>query len=267
MISCVLTLFVKMTLKQSTLFSFLALLVVSIQSASLISEKKSFVSKYSLELAEGGKTFKEEILIDITKGTETFHVSTTSPNESAGDILYDFKRQVTLIHLSAEKTCYMASSVDKTPTPAVLKEALETQTSGTGEGLPTTSTEIQMKVVGLLDDRSVLSNEMEDMCANLPIYVVVRGAMNPNDKEADVESDEDVDEVVDEEARDFPEIPNLYHIPDAGEKRRIRRGLRKWLCKLVCKWVTRKICTHVFENGSWKKVCHYIGEKICDRVC
>ena len=35
-------------------------------------------------------------------------------------------QQVTLIHLSAEKTCYMASSVDKTPTPAVLKEALET---------------------------------------------------------------------------------------------------------------------------------------------
>ena len=162
-------------------------------------------------------------------------------------------QQVTLIHLSAEKTCYMASSVDKTPTPAVLKEALETvseiellphlgsfivslamfwrvwflilitffslyqQTPRTGEDLPTTSTEIQMKVVGLLDDRSVLSTEMEDMCTNLPIYVVVRRAMNPNGKEADMEPDEDVDEVVDEEARDFPEMPNLYHIPDAGE--------------------------------------------------
>ena len=79
-----------------------------------------------------------------------------------------------------------------------------------------------MKVVGLLDDRSVLSNEMEDMCANLPIYVVVRGAMNPNDKEADVESDEDVDEVVDEEARNFPEIPNLYHTPDARKSYLIR---------------------------------------------
>ena len=81
------------------------------------------------------------------------------------------------------------------------------QTPGTqGEDLPTTSTEIQMKVVGLLDDRSVLSTETVDLCANLPIYVVVRSAMNPNDKQADVESDEDVDELVDEEARDFPEI-------------------------------------------------------------
>ena len=35
-------------------------------------------------------------------------------------------QQVTMIHLPAEKACYMANSVDKTPTPAVLKEALET---------------------------------------------------------------------------------------------------------------------------------------------
>ena len=72
-----------------------------------------------------------------------------------------------------------------------------------------------MKVVGLLDDGSVLSTEMGDMCANLPIYVIVRRAINPNDKEADVESDEDVDELIEEEARDFPEITDLYDIPNA----------------------------------------------------
>ena len=69
--------------------------------------------------------------------------------------------------------------------------------------------------MGLLDDGSVLSIEMGDMCANLPIYVIVRRAINPNDKEADVESDEDVDELIDEEARDFPEITDLYDIPNA----------------------------------------------------
>ena len=36
-----------------------------------------------------------------------------------------FMQQVTMIHLPAEKACYMASSGDKTPTPAVLKKALE----------------------------------------------------------------------------------------------------------------------------------------------
>ena len=69
------------------------------------------------------------------------------------------------------------------------------QTSGTGEDLPTTSTKIQMKVVGLLDDGSVLSTEMEDLCANQSIYVIVTRAMSPNDEE--------VDKVLDEETRDF----------------------------------------------------------------
>ncbi|XP_022810634.1 uncharacterized protein LOC111347674, partial [Stylophora pistillata] len=213
----------KARMKFKLLFSCLALLVVSIHSTFFISEEKSSVSKYSLELSEGGKTFKEEIAIDITKGTETFHVSKTSSDESAGDIIYDFKRQMTMIHMAEDKACYMASSVHETPTPAVLKEALETQTPGTGEDLPTTSVEVQMKVVGLLDDRSVLSDEMADLCANLPSYVVVsramnvndEEAMNPNEMEADVENDEDVDGVIDEGADDFPEISDLDDIAHA----------------------------------------------------
>ena len=143
-----------------------------------------------------------------------------------------------MIHPAAERACYVARSVDETPTPAVLKEALETvseiellphlgsfavslamfwrvwflilitffplyqQTPRTGEDVPTTSTEIQMKVVGLLHDGSVLSTEMEDLYANQPIYVVVvRRARNSNEKEADVESDEDVNELIDKETR------------------------------------------------------------------
>ena len=47
-----------------------------------------------MELSEGGRTFKEEIAIDITKGIEIFHVPKTSLNESAGDIIYDFKRVI-----------------------------------------------------------------------------------------------------------------------------------------------------------------------------
>ena len=76
------------------------------------------------------------------------------------------------------------------------------ETPRTGEDVPTTSTEIQKKIVGLLDDGSVLSTEMEDLCANQPIYVaVVRRARNSNEKEAGVDSDEDVNELVDKETR------------------------------------------------------------------
>ncbi|CAH3129948.1 unnamed protein product, partial [Pocillopora meandrina] len=122
----------------------------------------SSVSKYSLELSEGRGIFKEEISIDIAKGTETFHVPKTSLNESAGNTVYDFKKQMTMIHLAAEKACYVWPDQSiKLPQPLTV------------EDLPTTSTEKQMKVVGLLDEGSVLSTEMEDLCANQPIYVVV----------------------------------------------------------------------------------------------
>ena len=39
-------------------------------------------------------------------------------------------------------------------------------------------TELKLKVVGTLEDRSELSDEMTDLCENLPIYVVVEGEMD-----------------------------------------------------------------------------------------
>ena len=38
-------------------------------------------------------------------------------------------------------------------------------------------TELKLKVVGTLQDRSELSDEMADLCENLPIYVVVEGEL------------------------------------------------------------------------------------------
>ncbi|CAH3130055.1 unnamed protein product [Pocillopora meandrina] len=182
----------------------------------------SSLTKYSLELSSDGKRFGEQIEIDTAKGTETFHVPKTSLNESAGDIVYDFKRQVTMVRLLEEKACYMADSIDETLTPADLKEALEMQTPGAGEESTTSSTETQMTVVGELEDRSGLSAEMADLCVNLPIYVVTDGAMNLNDEEADEETDADDDrevdtefyEDVDEDASNSREIIDLDDTPD-----------------------------------------------------
>lgn len=41
------------------------------------------------------------------------------------------------------------------------------------------------KVVGKLTDRSVLSQEMADMCADQPIYRVAKGAPDHNDDTED----------------------------------------------------------------------------------
>ena len=49
------------------------------------------------------------------------------------------------------------------------------------------------KVVGKLDDRSSLSTEMADLCANLPIYRVVKGDVNQNDMDEMTRDAEDAD--------------------------------------------------------------------------
>ena len=41
--------------------------------------------------------------------------------------------------------------------------------------LPREQTEVKLKIVGTLEDRSELSDEMTDLCEKLPIYFVVEG--------------------------------------------------------------------------------------------
>lgn len=48
--------------------------------------------KYVLKINKDGKDYEEQIDVDTEKGTETFHVPKTSPDEEAGDIVYDFKK-------------------------------------------------------------------------------------------------------------------------------------------------------------------------------
>ena len=41
--------------------------------------------------------------------------------------------------------------------------------------MPRQQTEIKLKIVGTLEDRSKLTDEMADVCKKFPIYVVVEG--------------------------------------------------------------------------------------------
>ena len=43
--------------------------------------------------------------------------------------------------------------------------------------MPKTQGEVKLKVIGTLEDPSHLSDKMADLCANLPIYVVVEGEL------------------------------------------------------------------------------------------
>ena len=51
----------------------------------------------------------------------------------------------------------------------------------------TPQTEIKSKIIGTLNDRSGLSNEMADLCANLPIYRITEGDVSQSDTNDAVE--------------------------------------------------------------------------------
>ena len=56
------------------------------------------VSKYTLKMNKDGKDYEEQVDVDTEKETETFHVPKTSPEDEAGDIVYDFKKVITWLH-------------------------------------------------------------------------------------------------------------------------------------------------------------------------
>ena len=47
--------------------------------------------------------------------------------------------------------------------------------------IPREQTEVKLKMVGTLEDRSELSDEMADLCEKLPIYVVEEGEVDSTD--------------------------------------------------------------------------------------
>lgn len=51
----------------------------------------------------------------------------------------------------------------------------------TDGGLPKARTDINLTVVGTLEDRSELSDEMARLCAKLPVYAMVKGNVKPID--------------------------------------------------------------------------------------
>jgi len=53
------------------------------------------VSKYTLKMTKDGHDYDEQIEVDTEKETETFRVPKTSPDDEAGDIVYDFKKVIT----------------------------------------------------------------------------------------------------------------------------------------------------------------------------
>lgn len=139
-------------------------------------EPKNTVSKYSIKVKDGDNEVDETIEVDTDKETETFHIpdngdnSTSAPGEV--EVVYDFKLNLVMHRLSNQKACFLGNSTENLPKPADLTKLLDTDSSQGGAQLQSTNTDYEYMAAGLIDDRSILSDEMAALCAKLPIYRV-----------------------------------------------------------------------------------------------
>ncbi|XP_067026481.1 uncharacterized protein [Acropora muricata] len=128
------------------------------------------------------------------------------------DAIFDFKQNMAMHRLSRQKACFLSNSTDKLPKPADLRNLLEavsntscvcsttasqtdrvrigsflhgsgrygqpqTQEGGihkTGQGSAKVkaSSTTEYVVTGTLNDRSILSDEMANLCVKFPIYLI-----------------------------------------------------------------------------------------------
>ncbi|XP_015766003.1 PREDICTED: uncharacterized protein LOC107344830 isoform X4 [Acropora digitifera] len=134
-------------------------------------KKEAPVEKYTLKVDDGIKQIEETVEIDTEKETEVFEIPSDgdiSPS-APGDvkIVYDFKQNLAMTRLSNQKACFLKNSTSDLPKPSDLKDLLDKKKTNS----PTDET-FQYTVVGTLNDRSILSDDMANMCAKYPIYLI-----------------------------------------------------------------------------------------------
>ncbi|XP_067039427.1 uncharacterized protein [Acropora muricata] len=134
-------------------------------------KKEAPVEKYTLKVDDGKTQIEETIEIDTEKETETFEIPSDgdSSPRAAGDvkIVYDFKQNMAMTRLSNQKACFLQNSTSEMPKPSDLKDLLDKKKTNS----PTDET-FRYTVVGTLNDRSILSDEMASMCAKHPVYLI-----------------------------------------------------------------------------------------------
>lgn len=155
----------------------LAFFVVTASGATVCkcAEKKDAVSKYTVEVDDGKTKVDETVEIDTDKETEVIHVPDNGDTDTGApgevDAIFDFKQNMAMHRLSRQKACFLSNSTDKLPKPADLRNLLEAE-DGQGSAKVKASSTMEYVVTGTLNDRSILSDEMANLCAKFPIYLI-----------------------------------------------------------------------------------------------
>ncbi|KAL9967597.1 hypothetical protein ACROYT_G025859 [Oculina patagonica] len=112
----------------------------------------------------------EEGCVEITLSAFTLLLDKTYCNS----VIDLFLQDLTMVRLPVAKSCFLKEGIDDVPKPADLKKLLMVQSKDV-VAITKPQTEVKLKVIATLEDRSQLNDEMANMCAKLPIYVVGEG--------------------------------------------------------------------------------------------
>lgn len=165
-----------MEFKAFIVFCF-AFFVVTVSGFSVskreAAEGKDTMSKYTIKIHDGEKVIYETLEINTKNETETINVpddgNTSASAPGAVKSVYDFKRNLAMHRMSNQKACFLSNSTDNLPNPGDLKKVLDE-----GSSLSSSQDSFEYVAEGTLADRSMLSNEMKEMCDGLPIYVITQ---------------------------------------------------------------------------------------------
>ncbi|KAM7428787.1 hypothetical protein ABFA07_020281 [Porites harrisoni] len=231
------------------LMLFLLLIAPSILTSTAESGQKAFTFKLSRDKYE-------RIKVDANKNSETFSLRQASSGKKEGDYVYDFNKNLTMIRLPEANACFLRYSIGNVPRPADLLKLLQLVQRSADSKVTTTSEE-NFKAVGKLSDHSGLSDEMKDLCAELPIYRIRK----INEKQND--ADEMEDPIMD--------ANDLVDVVKEGAKSAAKGLVRKWVCKKVCEYLPKCIripsvsCSWRGCRTSYRRSCWTI--KNCPQKC
>lgn len=133
--------------------------------------------RYPIMVSKNGRSYREQVLVDTKKKTEKF----CQGNEMDRCIIYDFLKGLTLIR--TPQACYLSKSVLKNiPKPGELQQLLKLMSRNSAVKLTPQSTETLREVRNLTaQEYSGLSDEMQDLCENLPVRLVRKEVVNQSD--------------------------------------------------------------------------------------
>ncbi|KAL9953595.1 hypothetical protein ACROYT_G041038 [Oculina patagonica] len=133
------------------------------------SSKENNVVDFTVHIREAGREYNEKIEVDPDKQTELFQVP-AHPGVDRSDTLHDFKQNLTMLRFPDSKMCYIFPLMNEQSTPEKLMRDLKKAKQMVIR--ETRRVDTAWIIDGAVTDRSVLSDELADFCAQYPIYHV-----------------------------------------------------------------------------------------------